>query len=1618
MKKTLISFGVVVFIVQLVLTVFLFSGFSLDNIILARAHTHHYGNHYIGIEPTCTEPGAKEYWVCCECHKSFFSDDVEDIENGTWNETGSSGYDGIGGLTEDAFIPALGHDWINSFSQDGNYHIKDCSRCLDHQEHECVTSIIQPSGLRRGYTLHHCKECDDSFYEQFDFSQFNGVTFNTYNKHIIPYLFDSKIYTINASIRLPKTYSSRAGVVVGGCYSVSSGFNIEINTNGRPRIYIVNENVVTDITFDTDIRDDTVKTISITLESEKQLCLFVDGILKETKTISCIIPYIGKHFAIGGDFRNSNAQYFKGSIYALSIYKSIRTQNEIFNDIIFANENDPNCCVSYNLIDDSYFVVDESKEKRLEYASVSSIDELVYQCGIGTSVVEILNDIVVNQPIYVFGNVNLISKSPVTLLRDPFYDGDIFVVGSNSKGDNPLFSGLIPCFTIGSNDGLCSTITIDGNALNMNVKVKGSAIFAFNQSVINFYDGDSIINCFKEENRRTNEMKGLFTSPNRIGGAAVLLKGSTFNMSGGIIDNCSVNTSNVGGNSSSSDYMVSTLGGAVYVSGEFYMSGGLISNCSAYYGGAIYERGVIRIKQGEIRDNYAYDGGAIHSSGTTSSDLYIGLAESDSSNYTVSFVNNTASYRGGAITSSIQSPIVIKNAEFIKNSANKNSGGAIFTSGPLTIKNSKIDGCYAGYAGGAVYHYLSSTEYRTHYLSIEHTIISNNIAMNKGAGVCLGSSADDQGTIATISNCVFEGNYSKATITEQIDNSDPDNPIVSTTSNGGSGGALYSTGNSTLTVDECVFKNNKADNMGACLNSTDNSFVSISNSSFIDNWAKSYGGGLSLYGGTKASLTNLAFNNNSSDSNAGAVYLSGVSTTLCNVNFANNNGKNGGAVYITGNSELVITEANFSNNSSDGYGGAIYMKNATLTINEKAASSVVFDENTSTSGGGAIAVLGEGNIDIVGGLFQNNTAGTAGGAIYINCEGKHSITDATFTNNYSTSNGGAIWLYRNLDATIESCSFISNSGKNGGAIYSDSKNIIEINNSSFEDNSAFGLEQDENGNGGAIAIYGGNSTECIIDSSFFSNNSANVAGGAVYNKNSILLICGDSSFLKNTANSHGGAVAVVNSKNFEVIGNTIFDNNIAQKSTGGAVYLTKVTSEVVFNNTIFISNESKTYGGALYIHNSEATIRNCTLGTQKNGNITAGGGGAIYVSTYGILNSYDSTFIGNEAKNGGAILLNNGYSVNLVNTSFIANSSTANGGAIEINSDYNATLNVLVDNSTNVEAKSLFELNVAGSNGGAIYISDLVMANILDIEFSTNSSQLSGGAIFGNNANLTIANSVFLNNESLSNGGSISLNGGVGSISGTNFTMNSSSTTGGAIDILASEISIDNCSFYSNNSLGSGGAVKIGGNNSSEFGVLTISSTYFDDNSGKNGGAVFGDQYSYVYTNKNTVFSNNTASISGGAVFLNNRFMGGSFDNSLFEYNKSTDNGGAVCIKAFSDATISFCYVTFDNNSTPANGGALYIGSGCNVVFDNIIATNNNANYGGFAYITSSGTTVTLYNIQSAGNSAKKGNSGFIIVNNANSKIKTNESYIDYKDSSSWELESIIVGPGIIEIIE
>lgn len=173
------------------------------------------------------------------------------------------------------------------------------------------------------------------------------------------------------------------------------------------------------------------------------------------------------------------------------------------------------------------------------------------------------------------------------------------------------------------------------------------------------------------------------------------------------------------------------------------------------------------------------------------------------------------------------------------------------------------------------------------------------------------------------------------------------------------------------------------------------------------------------------------------------------------------------------------------------------------------------------------------------------------------------------------------------------------------------------------------------------------------------------------------------------------------SKTKVYIDNCTFFNNHA--SSGGAINIKNGNVEI--SDSLFINNYAEQYGGAIFIRESMLTARNLEIvnSTSKMGgaitsvssnlnltNLTARNnkakysGGAMY-ALFGTLSLYDSTFIGNDAKDGGALFIDEVSDFLPFNNAFINNSAVSIAGAvysaISRNVNHSSVLNESLRNS-------------------------------------------------------------------------------------------------------------------------------------------------------------------------------------------------------------------------------------------------------------------------------------------------------------------------------------------------
>lgn len=181
------------------------------------------------------------------------------------------------------------------------------------------------------------------------------------------------------------------------------------------------------------------------------------------------------------------------------------------------------------------------------------------------------------------------------------------------------------------------------------------------------------------------------------------------------------------------------------------------------------------------------------------------------------------------------------------------------------------------------------------------------------------------------------------------------------------------------------------------------------------------------------------------------------------------------------------------------------------------------------------------------------------------------------------------------------------------------------------------------------AIY--NTGWLFINDCTFRNNSAE-AGGAIFNgkkgdTGGGLMIIGNSVFTENHANLRGGAIFNVSARSPAMIENSTFKNNTSYQ--GGAMY--NLAGLLTINTSRFTGNKASDNGGALYNDKGYLLMdgRSDSKKSYLKNNYSENGGGAIHCKNGGVYLLHGYVLSENDTDGwGGAILNEESGSVHLL----------------------------------------------------------------------------------------------------------------------------------------------------------------------------------------------------------------------------------------------------------------------------------------------------------------------------------------------------------------------------------
>lgn len=236
------------------------------------------------------------------------------------------------------------------------YTYRECLSCgkivkltAIHTESDWIVDR-EPTAAQNGIRHKECTLCgsvlksNELVYNEeniTDVSGINGKTFYNGKDSLIPIEISEIPLTIEATIQLNKGLIERGGVIVGN-YATDNGpqLNFEVYHSGKARLYFANtDGQKIDCIFDTDLRSEKPINVALTIDGSFAN-LFLNGELVETKTLPFALSNLtAEGFLVGGDNRSGNISHFKGTIYSVNLFNSVRTPEEIKRDAIFVTDD-------------------------------------------------------------------------------------------------------------------------------------------------------------------------------------------------------------------------------------------------------------------------------------------------------------------------------------------------------------------------------------------------------------------------------------------------------------------------------------------------------------------------------------------------------------------------------------------------------------------------------------------------------------------------------------------------------------------------------------------------------------------------------------------------------------------------------------------------------------------------------------------------------------------------------------------------------------------------------------------------------------------------------------------------------------------------------------------------------------------------------------------------------------------------------------------------------------------------------------------------------------------------------------------------------------------------------
>ena len=387
------------------------------------------------------------------------------------------------------------------------------------------------------------------------------------------------------------------------------------------------------------------------------------------------------------------------------------------------------------------------------------------------------------------------------------------------------------------------------------------------------------------------------------------------------------------------------------------------------------------------------------------------------------FTENTATFRGGAMSATASEVSILGKALFEENIA-RQSGGAIegddnsriYCSGwNIRFQNNLVADKLG--SGGAIYSYSSDVE-------LKKVQFKQNAAGFGGAIYC------SQCSYLCISTCEFMNNTASYSGAVYIDTGtavifDGINHFEWNHANITGAVEAYST-NVTFSGENTFCKNNATLSSGSLSLSLSNAIMS-GKLTFHKNHGV-YGGGID---GILSNLTiygTISFISNTADFQGGGLMFANGTLSIIGVLTLTNNSAVGGGGFNIRKSEVDFEGCiHYLNNYAAVYGGAIYARDSEITLRGSSSCSI-FQSNVATggSGGGIYAI--DSSVYMTGEQKFIQNSAEHGGALAFSGSSKLILTEplqASFVDNEATIDGGAIYFADTISVSQCTQSFAS-----------------------------------------------------------------------------------------------------------------------------------------------------------------------------------------------------------------------------------------------------------------------------------------------------------------------------------------------------------------------------------------------------------------------------------------------------------------------------------------------------------------------------------------------------------------------------------------------------------------